>query len=36
LGKLAPIRLLGAFFYLNLFAAQALVAFVRNRRLHLW
>jgi cellulose synthase/poly-beta-1,6-N-acetylglucosamine synthase-like glycosyltransferase len=36
LGRLAPIRLLGAFFYLNLFSAQALVAFVRNRRLHLW
>ncbi|MEO7068155.1 MAG: glycosyltransferase family 2 protein [Rhodanobacter sp.] len=36
LGAWMPVRLLGAFFYLNLFAAQALVAFARNRRLHLW
>lgn len=31
-----PARLAVAFFYLNLFAAQALLAFTRNRRLHLW
>ncbi|HVV96144.1 MAG TPA: glycosyltransferase family 2 protein [Rhodanobacteraceae bacterium] len=32
----APMRLIMAFGYLNLFAAQALVAFMRNRKLHLW
>lgn len=31
-----PIRLATAFWYLNIFAAEALVAFARNRRLHLW
>jgi cellulose synthase/poly-beta-1,6-N-acetylglucosamine synthase-like glycosyltransferase len=31
-----PARVAVAFFYLNLFAAQALVAFARNRELHLW
>ena len=36
LGRFWPVRLLVAFCYLNLFAAQALIAFVRNRRLHLW
>lgn len=36
LGRWGPVRLAVAFFYLNLFAAQALVAFVHNRRLHLW
>lgn len=36
LGRLLPLRIAVAFFYLNLFAAQALVAFARNRRLHLW
>jgi len=36
LGGRLPIRLLTAFCYLNLFAAQALLAFARNRRLHLW
>jgi cellulose synthase/poly-beta-1,6-N-acetylglucosamine synthase-like glycosyltransferase len=36
LGRRLPVRLLLAFFYLNLFAAQALLAFTRNRRLHLW
>ncbi|HEV2622967.1 MAG TPA: glycosyltransferase family 2 protein [Frateuria sp.] len=36
LGGRLPVRLLTAFCYLNLFAAQALVAFARNRRLHLW
>ena len=36
LGGQLPIRLLTAFCYLNLFAAQALLAFARNRRLHLW
>jgi cellulose synthase/poly-beta-1,6-N-acetylglucosamine synthase-like glycosyltransferase len=35
-GRWLPVRLAMAFFYLNLFAAQALVAFARNRRLHLW
>ncbi|HEY8683380.1 MAG TPA: glycosyltransferase family 2 protein [Rhodanobacter sp.] len=34
--RLLPMRLAVAFCYLNLFAAQALIAFVRNRRLHLW
>lgn len=33
---LLPVRLATAFYYLNLFAAQALVAFAHNRRLHLW
>ncbi|HKR76499.1 MAG TPA: glycosyltransferase family 2 protein [Rhodanobacter sp.] len=36
LGGRLPVRLLTAFCYLNLFAAQALLAFARNRRLHLW
>jgi cellulose synthase/poly-beta-1,6-N-acetylglucosamine synthase-like glycosyltransferase len=36
LGRLLPLRIALAFFYLNLFAAQALLAFARNRRLHLW
>ncbi len=36
LGRHLPVRLLTAFCYLNLFAAQALLAFARNRRLHLW
>lgn len=36
LGRWFPLRIALAFFYLNLFAAQALVAFARNRRLHLW
>ncbi|HET6554387.1 MAG TPA: glycosyltransferase family 2 protein [Dyella sp.] len=36
LGRWLPVRLSVAFFYLNLFAAQALLAFARNRRLHLW
>lgn len=36
LGRLLPLRIAVAFFYLNLFAAQALVSFARNRRLHLW
>ena len=36
LARWLPVRLLSAFFYLNLFAAQALVAFAHNRRLHLW
>ena len=31
-----PVRLLMAFVYLNWFSAEALVAFLRNRRLHLW
>jgi len=36
LGRWWPVRLTVAFYYLNLFAVQGLVAFVRNRRLHLW
>lgn len=36
IGRLPPVRIAVAFFYLNLFAAQALLAFARNRRLHLW
>lgn len=36
LGRWLPVRLVVAFFYLNLFAAQALLAFARNRGLHLW
>ena len=35
-GHMWPVRLVVAFWYLNLFAAQALIAFARNRRLHLW
>jgi cellulose synthase/poly-beta-1,6-N-acetylglucosamine synthase-like glycosyltransferase len=35
-GSWLPARIAVAFFYLNLFAAQALLAFARNRRLHLW
>ncbi|KJV30435.1 glycosyltransferase family 2 protein [Luteibacter yeojuensis] len=35
-GTWLPARIVVAFFYLNLFAAQALLAFARNRRLHLW
>ena len=31
-----PVRLAVVFGYLNLFAAQALIAFARNRRMHLW
>jgi cellulose synthase/poly-beta-1,6-N-acetylglucosamine synthase-like glycosyltransferase len=31
-----PVRLSVAFFYLNLYAAKALLTFARNRRLHLW
>lgn len=31
-----PVRVATGFCYLNLFAAQALLAFARNRRLHLW
>jgi cellulose synthase/poly-beta-1,6-N-acetylglucosamine synthase-like glycosyltransferase len=36
LGRWLPVRLAVAFFHLNLFAAQALIAFARNRGLHLW
>jgi cellulose synthase/poly-beta-1,6-N-acetylglucosamine synthase-like glycosyltransferase len=35
-GRVLPVRLVVAFWYLNLFAAEALIAFARNRRLHLW
>lgn len=35
-GRWLPVRLAVAFYYLNLFAAQALFAFTRNRGLHLW
>ncbi len=31
-----PVKLAVAFFYLNLFAAQALLTFARNRGLNLW
>lgn len=31
-----PVRLLSAFLWMNLFAAQALWVFLRRRRLHLW
>ncbi|MEP7041505.1 MAG: glycosyltransferase family 2 protein [Dokdonella sp.] len=34
--RASPMRLIMAFGYLNLFAAQALIAYVRNPRLHLW
>ncbi len=36
LGRWLPVRLAVAFFYMNLFAAQALLAFARHRGLHLW
>ena len=36
LGRWLPVRLATAFVYLNVFSAQALFAFARNRRLHLW
>jgi cellulose synthase/poly-beta-1,6-N-acetylglucosamine synthase-like glycosyltransferase len=35
-GRMLPVRLIIAFCYLNLFAAQGLIAFARNRSLHLW
>lgn len=35
-GRWLPMRLLVAFFHLNLFSAQALIAFAKNRELHLW
>ena len=35
-GRWLPVRLAVAFYYLNLFAAEALVVFTRNRGLHLW
>lgn len=31
-----PVRMLSAFWHMNLFAGQALVAYARNPRLHLW
>lgn len=31
-----PVRLLSTFFHMNVYAGQALVAYVRNPRLHLW
>lgn len=36
LGRLLPVRLSVAFFYMNAYAAMALLTFARNRRLHLW
>ena len=36
LGRLMPVKLLNAFWYMNLYSAQALIAYVRNPRLHLW
>ena len=34
--RFLPARLLMAFVYLNWYSAEALVAYLRNRRLHLW
>ncbi len=31
-----PVKLLNAFWYMNLYSAQALIAYLRNPRLHLW
>ncbi|MFT3756170.1 MAG: glycosyltransferase family 2 protein [Pseudoxanthomonas sp.] len=36
LSEWMPVRLLSTFLYMNLYAGQALVAYVRNPRLHLW
>ena len=36
LARSLPVRILIAFCHLNVFAAQALFVFARNRRLHLW
>ncbi|HET6631266.1 MAG TPA: glycosyltransferase family 2 protein [Rhodanobacteraceae bacterium] len=36
LARLLPVRLATAFCSLNLFSAQGLIAFARNRSLHLW
>ena len=36
LAALAPVRMLVAFVHMNLFAAQAALAFARGRGLHLW
>lgn len=36
LAAVPPVRMLVAFVHMNLFAAQALFAFARGRRLHLW
>jgi hypothetical protein len=35
-GGWLPVRLSVAFFSMNTYAAMALLAFARNRRLHLW
>lgn len=35
-GRWLPVRLSVAFFYMNAYAAMALLTFARNRRLHLW
>ncbi|WP_202840259.1 glycosyltransferase family 2 protein [Luteimonas saliphila] len=36
MARLLPVRLVTAFAHMNLYAAQALFAWVGNRRLHLW
>lgn len=36
LGRARPVRLLAAYWHMNLYAAQAPFAFARNSRLHLW
>lgn len=36
IGRWLPVRLSVAFFSMNTYAAMALLAFARNRRLHLW
>lgn len=36
LSRFWPVRLLDAFFHMNLYSAQAVLAFARGRRLHLW
>lgn len=36
LANALPVRLLSAFWHMNLYAAQAAVAYARNPRLHLW
>jgi cell division protein FtsW (lipid II flippase) len=35
-GRWLPVRLLVAFFYLNIYAAQASIAYAKSRGEHLW
>jgi hypothetical protein len=35
-GRWLPVRLMVAFFYLNLYAVQASIAYARSRGEHLW